>query len=93
MAEDVERPGLRVGALATVAGGASEDDTRVRLRELPVADAEALGDAGPEVRQEDVRVAGQAKQHVAALGVLEIQGQRALPSVERLEIAAEAELR
>ena len=76
---------VAVRAVLAVAGDRAVDQPRVDLPQAVVADAQAVQDARPERLEEDVGVAGEAQQHVAALVGLEIDPDRALAPVERQE--------
>lgn len=54
---------------------------RIDRRERGVVHAEALGHAGREVVDQHVGVRGKALHHLAALGALEVQRQRALAAI------------
>ncbi len=74
-----KRPGLPVAADRAV------HEAGVLLAQGLVADAEPLEHAGAEGLEQDVAVADQATQHLAALLVLEVDADRALVAVQRQE--------
>ena len=61
------------------------DDPRVELSRLLVADADAVGDAGPEVVQHDVGPREQPVDDLLALVRLQVDGEALLPA-RRLEV-------
>ena len=71
-----------IRARLAVAGGADEDDGRVALGELLVAQAEAAHHAGAEVLHHDVELAGQRQDSLAGGLVLQVGGHAALVAVE-----------
>ena len=90
LAQDVEGAELRLRPLTAVAGGARVDDPFVHVRNVAIGDTEPLGHAEPVVGEKDVGVAGEAQEHLSPFRVLQIESDRALPTIERLEVAAEA---
>ena len=81
---------VRVGAVLAVARHRDVDDLRVERAQRLVVHAQALGDAGPVVLQEDVGRARQLPEDLAALLRLEVDREAALVAVEREEARVDA---
>ena len=58
---------VATGTVLAEAGGGTEDDRRVGGTESLVADAQAVGHAGPEALDDDVRIGGKRQEGVAAV--------------------------
>ena len=73
---------VRPRAFLAEAGDRQVDDPRIDRRDVIVADAESLDHAGAEVLHEDIGCPGDLQQQVAAAGLLEVDGNRALVAVD-----------
>jgi hypothetical protein len=79
---------LGVGAVLAVAADGAEDEARIDRGKRRVADAELVHDAGAETLDDDVRRQSQSAEHGDALGLLQVEAQRALVAVDELEEGA-----
>ena len=77
--------GERERPVLAPAGHAAEDEAGVALRARLRAEAEPLGDAGPEALDQHVGLVGQPEQQVDRRRVLEVQADRAAPAAQRIE--------
>ena len=82
---EVVAGGGGVGSVLAPAGHAAVDEARVAGQAVVGADAEPLGHAGPEPLQQCVGAVNQGKDRLDALGRLEVDADRAAPSVEQVE--------
>src|SRR5213076_1360075 len=64
-----------------VAGDRGVDEARVHVVERLPAEAEPFHHAGAEVVDDDVRLAGEIEEDLAALGALQIEHERTLAAV------------
>ena len=90
---DVVAGGLGVRAVLAPPGHAPVDELRVAGEAVVGADAEPLGDAGPEALHDDVGLLDQREHRLDAVGALEVDADRAAAAVEhvgrrRLGVAA-----
>lgn len=87
--DDVEGRPVPVGAvparLVAEAANRGVDQAGIAGREGVVVETEAVHDAGGEVLDDDVGVVDQAQQYVAGLGLLQVQHERPLVAIGRLE--------
>ena len=74
------------------AGDARDHEPRVDRVEASRAEAPALERAGPEVLDQHVGVGGERRQQVGALGLAEVERDRALVAAERLPPQGDAVL-
>ncbi len=78
--------GLRHRAVLAPAGHAPVHELRVAGETHVGAEAEPLGDAGPEALDERVGPLDEPQHGLDAVGVLEVDADRAPAAVERLEV-------
>jgi hypothetical protein len=90
LGRDVEAGELSLGAAAAPARGVGVDDAGVDAPQVVVANAEALGDAGPEVVHSHVGALGQPRRYLLSLLRLQVEGDAALAPVVGQEVGAEA---
>ena len=74
-----------VGPLLAVAGDRAVHEPRVLLPQALVADAQAVEHARPERLEQDVVLADQPEEHVAALSHLQVEPETLLPTIQREE--------
>ena len=86
-------PEIGVFAGSAEPGREHVDDGRVRGFERVVAEAEALDRGGAEVRQKDIGILRDGQQRFAPARMLQVEGQRALAAVVRLEVGAQPQRR
>ena len=80
---DVVARGLRHRAVLAPAGHAAVDELRVAGEAHVGAEAEPLGDAGPEALDERVGLLDEPQHRLDAVGLLEVDADRAPAAVER----------
>lgn len=80
----VSRP-QTIRPVLTEAGQGAIHQARIALRQLVVAQAEAVHDAGTEALDDHIRPVGQTAHRLQPLGVLEVQGDAALVAVAQQE--------
>jgi hypothetical protein len=84
----VDRRPRAIGAILAEAGDAAIDDARIALLHGFEIDAEAPGDAGPHVLDDDVGLFGEPHQNFAAFIGLQVERDGALVAMQVLEIGA-----
>ncbi len=84
----VEAGTIGVGSGLAETGDAGVDQARIDLRERRVVDAEAVLHVGPEVLEQHVGLLRELLQHRDALGLLQVQRDRALVAVRVLVVGA-----
>jgi hypothetical protein len=85
---DVVAGPLGEGAVLAPPGHATVDKAWVALQADVGAETEALGDSGPEPLEEGVGPLHEVQHHPDAVGVLEVDGDRELPTVEEIGVGA-----
>src|SRR5205807_9076193 len=77
----------RVGTARAERADVADDQPWVARGQARVVQAELLGEAGPEVREDDVGAGQQPLDHRAGAGVAQVEWQRVLAAVARDEVA------
>ena len=83
---DVVARGLRHRTVLAPPGHAPVDELRVAGEAHVGAEAEALGHAGPEALEQRVGALDELQHELDALGVLQVDADRAAAAVQRLEV-------
>ena len=83
---DVVTGGLRHRAVLAPPGHPAVDELGIAGETVVGTEPEPLGDAGPVALEERVRLLDEPEHELDALGILEVDTDRAPPAVERLEV-------